>query len=44
MLGMIPIDETVAEHNLAGTPILELPSQSPALSAYRQIVENHLVG
>jgi CO dehydrogenase maturation factor len=44
VLGMIPFDESVAEHDLVGTPIFELPSQSPALSAYRQVVETHLLG
>ena len=43
VLGIVPFDESVAEHDLVGTPIFELPDQSPALLAYRQIVENHLL-
>jgi CO dehydrogenase maturation factor len=43
VFGMIPFDETIAEHDLVGTPIIELPDHSPALAAYRQIVENHLL-
>ena len=43
VFGMIPYDETIAEHDLIGTPIIELPDQSPALSAYRQIVESHIL-
>jgi hypothetical protein len=40
---MIPYDEIIAEHDLIGTPIIELPDDSPALSAYRQIVETHIL-
>ena len=43
LFGMIPFDETIAEHDLVGTPIIELPDDSPALGAYRQIVEDHLL-
>jgi hypothetical protein len=43
VFGLFPFDETVAEHDLVGTPVFELLSQSPALSAYRQIVETHLL-
>ena len=43
LFGMIPFDETIAEHDLVGTPIIGLPDDSPALGAYRQIVEKHLL-
>ena len=43
LFGMIPFDETIAEHDLIGTPIIGLPNHSPALLAYRQIVETHLL-
>jgi CO dehydrogenase maturation factor len=43
VFGVIPFDETIAEHDLVGTPVIELPDHSPALAAYRQIVENHLL-
>jgi CO dehydrogenase maturation factor len=43
VFGMIPFDETIAEHDLVGTPIIELPDHSPALAAYRHIVDNHLL-
>jgi CO dehydrogenase maturation factor len=43
LFGMIPFDETIAEHDLVGTPIIELPEDSPALGAYRQIVEERLL-
>jgi len=43
LFGMIPFDETIAEHDLVGTPIIGLPDDSPALGAYRQIVEDHLL-
>jgi CO dehydrogenase maturation factor len=43
LFGMIPFDETIAEHDLVGTPIIELPDDSPALGAYRQIVEDYLL-
>jgi CO dehydrogenase maturation factor len=43
VFGMIPFDETIAEHDLVGTPVIGLPDHSPAVAAYRQIVENHLL-
>jgi CO dehydrogenase nickel-insertion accessory protein CooC1 len=43
VFGMIPFDETIAEHDLVGTPVIGLPDQSPALAAYREIVENHVL-
>ena len=43
LFGMIPFDETIAERDLVGTPLFELPDDSPALGAYRQIVEKHLL-
>ena len=43
LFGMIPFDETIAERDLVGTPIIDLPDDSLALRAYRQIVEKHLL-
>lgn len=39
LVGMIPFDDNVAAHDLLGTPILELPEDSPSLAACRAIVE-----
>jgi CO dehydrogenase maturation factor len=44
VFGMIPFDETIAEHDLVGTPVIELPDHSPALGEYRRIVEHHILG
>ncbi len=44
VFGIIPFDEAIARHDLVGTPIIELPDCSPALAAYREIVEKHLLG
>jgi CO dehydrogenase maturation factor len=38
LIGMIPHDDNVLEYNLTGKPLLELPSNSPALLAARDIL------
>lgn len=43
LFGMIPFDEAIAEHDLIGTPVIDLPGDSPALAAYRQVVESHIL-
>lgn len=43
LFGMIPFDEAIAEHDLVGTPITQLPGESPACAAYRRLVERHLL-
>jgi CO dehydrogenase maturation factor len=40
VFGMIPFDEAIAEHDLIGKPVTELPGDSPALAAYARIVES----
>lgn len=40
IFGMIPQDEMIAQHDLIGKPITQLPNSSPALDAVRRIVEN----
>jgi CO dehydrogenase maturation factor len=43
VFGMIPFDEAVAEYDLVGKPVIELPADSPAVVAYREIVEKHVL-
>lgn len=43
LFGMIPFDDTIAEFDLVGRPITELPGDAPSLAAYRKVVEEHLV-
>jgi len=38
-VGIIPDDDNVFTHNLSGKPLLSLPSESPAMSAVRQILK-----
>ena len=40
--GFIPFDENIAAHDLVGKPITDLPADSPALVAYREIIEGIL--
>jgi CO dehydrogenase nickel-insertion accessory protein CooC1 len=37
-MGTIPTDDNVFTHNLTGKPLLNLPSDSPAISAVKQIL------
>jgi CO dehydrogenase maturation factor len=43
LFGLIPFDENVATHDLVGKPVTELPAESPAFTAYREIVEKHVL-
>ncbi len=43
MLGIIPFDEKIAEHDLVGKPITDLPADSVALTAYREVVEKAMI-
>jgi CO dehydrogenase maturation factor len=38
--GMMPEDEMILEYSVYGKPILELPSNSPAVMAAREIARN----
>jgi CO dehydrogenase maturation factor len=44
VFGYIPQDDIIAQHDLIGKPIMELPVSSPGLAAVRRIVEGHLLG
>ncbi len=43
LMGMIPLDPKIAEYDLVGKPIAELPADSVALTAYKKIVGNGLL-
>jgi CO dehydrogenase maturation factor len=43
VVGMIPFDENIAEHDLVGKPVTELPDQSPGYAAYRDVVEKYVL-
>ncbi len=43
LLGIIPFDENIAEHDLVGKPITDLPKDSSALSAYCDMAVNTLL-
>jgi len=43
LAGLIPFDENVAEYDLVGRPITELPSDAPSLEACRKVVENYVL-
>jgi CO dehydrogenase maturation factor len=43
VFGMIPFDENIAEYDLVGRPITELPDDSPSLVACRDLVERHVL-
>ena len=36
--GIIPQDENIYKHNLAGKPLLDLPPESPAILAVKEIL------
>jgi CO dehydrogenase maturation factor len=40
LVGLIPFDENVANYDLVGKPITDLPADSPSLAAYRSVVED----
>jgi CO dehydrogenase maturation factor len=41
--GMIPFDEIITEHDLIGRPVTDLPADSPALSAVRDVIGNYVL-
>jgi len=41
--GMVPYDEIIAEHDLVGRPVMELPADSPGLSAVRDLIGNYIL-
>ena len=43
LFGLIPSDPAIAEYDLAGTPILQLPTDAPGPSAVRNVVETCLL-
>jgi len=43
VFGYVPHDEKIAYYDLVGRPITELPPDSPAFSAVREIVETRLL-
>ncbi len=43
LFGMIPFDEAIAEFDLVGRPITELPAEAPSLSAYRKVIEDYVL-
>jgi CO dehydrogenase maturation factor len=44
VFGYIPQDENIAHYDLVGKSILELPPESPALSAVNNVVAQHILG
>jgi CO dehydrogenase maturation factor len=44
LFGLIPSDPAIAEFDLAGTPILQLPTDAPGPRAVRNVVERCLLG
>jgi len=38
LAGLVPFDENIAQFDLVGKPITDLPSDSPSLESYRRIV------
>ncbi len=43
LFGLIPFDEVIAEFDLVGRPITELPADTPSLAAYRKVVDEHVL-
>jgi CO dehydrogenase nickel-insertion accessory protein CooC1 len=43
VFGYIPQDENIAHYDLIGRSILELPSESSALSAVNNVVAQHIL-
>ena len=44
VFGYIPQDDAIAQQDLIGRPLMELPVSSPGLAAVRRIVEDHILG
>lgn len=43
LFGMIPFDDTIAEYDLVGKAITDLPADAPSLSAYRKVVDEQVL-
>ena len=43
VFGMVPYDATLAEFDLVGTPITDLPADSPGLAAYQGILSDRVL-
>ncbi|MBU0595820.1 AAA family ATPase [Candidatus Bipolaricaulota bacterium] len=44
VFGTLPEDDNIARYDMSGRPLLDLPSDSPAVVAARTIVESHVLG
>jgi len=42
LYGLIPFDENIAEFDLVGKPITELPANSPSLAAFEELIRTHI--
>ncbi len=43
IFGFIPKDTNIADYDLIGRPLMELPSDSPALREVRRVAEDHIL-
>ena len=43
LFGFIPFDETIAEYDLVGKAITDLPDDAPSLMAYRKVVDEQVL-
>jgi CO dehydrogenase maturation factor len=43
LFGLIPFDETIAEFDLVGKAITDLPDDAPSLMAYRKVVDEQVL-
>ncbi len=43
LAGLIPFDENIADYDLIGKPITDLPSDSPAQAAYSSVVDDYIL-
>lgn len=43
LFGFVPFDETIAEYDLVGKAITDLPDDAPSLMAYRKIVDEQVL-
>ncbi len=43
LFGMVPFDETIAEFDLVGKPITDLPADATSLAAYHKVVADHVL-
>lgn len=43
LFGLIPFDDTIAEYDLVGKAITDLPADAPSLMAYRKVVDEQVL-